>query len=380
MIIFEPNKRMNRLTMYNWQLKDWRQFQFHEAEFTGIALQFMALAGESRGSIQSLSGSNKDESVINLLVQEALKTSAIEGEFLSRVDLVSSIRKNLGYTTPAHRVKDKRAEGIATLLVKARQDFDSDLTETQLFEWHRLLMLGNKNINTGKYRSHAEPMQVVSGAIGKEIIHFEAPPSARVPAEMQQFFEWFNKTKPGSKQPIHNLLIRASIAHLYFETLHPFEDGNGRIGRVIAEKALAQGLRLPILMSLSTAIEADKKLYYAALKQAQRTNDLTEWIHYFSETILKAQQDFISAVNFTVKKTVFFDKYRSQLNEAQLKVINRMLEDGKAAFVGGMNAQKYQSITQVSKATATRHLQDLVEKGVFISEKGGRSTNYQVNL
>lgn len=379
MIIFEPNKRINRLIMYNWQLKDWRQFQFTEVEFTEIALEFMALAGESQGSFHSLSGSNKDASITNLLIQEALKTSAIEGEFLSRVDLVSSIRKNLGYTTPAQKVKDQRAEGIATLLVKAREDFDSDLTETQLFEWHKLLMQGSRKVKTGKYRSHSEPMQVISGAIGKEVIHFEAPPSARVPAEMQLFFEWFNITKPGGKQPIHNLLIRASIAHLYFETIHPFEDGNGRIGRIIAEKTLAQGLKRPILMSLSTAIEADKKLYYAALKQAQRCNDLTEWIHYFSETILKAQQGFISTVNFTVKKTIFFDKYRLQLNEAQLKVINRMLQDGEE-FVGGMNAKKYQSITHVSKATATRHLQDLVEKGVFVSQKGGRSTNYQINL
>jgi Fic family protein len=366
--------------MYNWQLKDWRKFQFDETEFTALSLSFMALAGESHGYIQTLSGNDQAESILTLLVKEAIKTSAIEGEFLSRVDLISSIRKNLGYVTPGYRIKDKRTEGIAMLLVKTREDFKDDLTETQLFEWHKLLMLGNNAIDVGQYRSHAEPMQVVSGAIGKEVIHFEAPPSTQVPLEMKLFFEWFNKTRPDGKQPMHNLLIRASIAHVYFETIHPFEDGNGRIGRVIAEKVLAQGLKRPILMSLSTAIEADKKSYYAALKQAQRTNDLTEWIHYFSQTILKAQQEFLNTINFTLKKTVFFDKYQSQLNEAQLKVINRMLEDGEEEFMGGMNAKKYQSITQVSKATATRHLQDLVEKGILLSQKGGRSTNYQVNL
>lgn len=366
--------------MYNWQEKDWRQFRFIENEFTEIALSFVALAGESQGHIQSQSNNNQAQSILTLLVNEAIKTSAIEGEFLSRNDLVSSIRKNLGYATPGYRIKDKRAEGIAALLVKAREDFDNDLSETQLFEWHKLLMLGNNAISIGQYRSHSEPMQVISGASGKEIIHFEAPPSAQVPAEMQAFFEWFNETKPGGKQPIPNLLIRAAIAHLYFETIHPFEDGNGRIGRIIAEKVLAQGLKRPILMSLSSAIEADKKSYYAALKQAQQTNDLTDWIHYFSETILKAQQDFIRTINFTLKKTIFFDKYQSRLNASQLKVINRMLEDGKEEFTGGMNAKKYQSITQVSKATATRHLQDLVEKGILVSNKGGRSTNYQVNL
>jgi len=366
--------------MYNWEQKDWRQFQYNEIEFTEIALNFTVLAGESQGYIQSLSGSEQVETVLSVLVKEAIKTSAIEGEFLSRIDLVSSIRKNLGYTTPSYRIKDKRAEGIAILLVKARKNAESDLTEKQLFEWHKLLMMGNNAINSGQYRSHSEPMQVISGAIGREIIYFEAPPSAQVPAEMQTFFKWFNETKLGGKLSIPNLLIRAAIAHLYFETIHPFEDGNGRVGRIIAEKALAQGLKRPILMSLSTAIEADKKAYYSALKNAQRTNDLTDWIHYFSETILKAQQDFIVTINFLVKKTTFFDKYQSQLNKAQNKVINRMLEDGETVFLGGMNAKKYQSITQVSKATATRHLQDLVDKGILISNKGGRSTNYQVNI
>jgi Fic family protein len=201
-------------------------------------------------------------------------------------------------------------------LVKARENSDSDLTEMQLLEWHKLLMMGNNAINSGQYRSHAEPMQVISGAIGKEIIHFEAPPSASVPAEMQTFFKWFNETKPDGKRAISNLLIRAAIAHLYFETIHPFEDGNGRIGRIIAEKTLSQGLKRPILMSLSTAIDADKKSYYGALKKAKRTNDLTEWIHYFSETILKAQQDFIATINFLLKKTIFFDTYKTQLSEA----------------------------------------------------------------
>lgn len=366
--------------MYNWEQADWRQFQYNENEFTAIALSFMALAGESKGYLQSLSGNEQTESVIELLVKEAIKTSAIEGEFLSRIDLVSSIRKKLGYSTPSHRIKDKRAEGIAGLLVKVREYFHCDLDEEQLFDWHRLLMSGNNTINVGQYRSHTEPMQVISGAVGREIVHFEAPPSARVPLEMQAFLDWFNATKPGGELAIPNLLIRAAVAHVYFETIHPFEDGNGRIGRVIAEKVLAQGLGRPILMSLSTAIEADKKGYYAALKQAQRTNDLTAWIHYFAQTIVKAQQDFIETISFIIRKTAFFDKYQSHLNEAQRKVINRMLEEGEEAFEGGMNARKYQSITQVSKATATRHLQDLVQKGILISQKGGRSTNYQVNL
>lgn len=366
--------------MYNWQQNDWLHFRYEETAFTEIALSFVELAGQSLGYLNGLPSDEQEESIVTILVKEAIKTSSIEGELISRIDLISSIRKNLGYTTPAHHIKDKRSEGIATLLVKARESFDADLSEEILFEWHRSLLLGNTNINVGQYRSHSEPMQVISGSIGKEEVHFEAPPSAQVPAEMQAFFKWFNVTKPNGPSPISNLLIRAAIAHLYFETIHPFEDGNGRIGRVIAEKVLAQGLKRPILMSLSTTIEADKKAYYTALKQAQRTNDLTAWIHYFSKTILKAQEEFIETIDFLLKKTIFFDRHQAQLNDAQRKVINRMLEEGEGNFKGGMNAQKYQSISKVSKATATRHLQDLVEKGILIPQKGGRSTHYQINL
>lgn len=366
--------------LYNWQQEDWRQFRFNEADFTQMALDFMANAGQSFGFQSGLSSDQQRESLITILVKEAIKTSAIEGEMISREDLISSIRHNLGHETPSRRIRDKRSEGIANLLFKSRENFDADLTEAELFEWHKQLMLGNFRIEVGAYRHHDEPMQVISGAVGKEIVHFEAPPSAQVPAEMQFFIEWFNATKPGGKRPIHNLLVRAAIAHVYFESIHPFEDGNGRIGRVIAEKVLSQGLKKPILMSLSSAIEANKKDYYNALKLASRTNDLTEWIQYFSKTILEAQADFAKTIDFSIKKAAFFDKNKAQLTEAQLKVVSRMLEEGEGGFEGGMNARKYQAIAQVSKPTATRHLQDLVEKGVLIATGGGRSTNYQVNL
>lgn len=366
--------------MYNWQQKNWPQFEYKETDFTEIALAFVAMAGQSLGYWQTLSGTEQAESVIALLVNEAIKTSSIEGEFISRIDLISSIRKNLGYPTPSDFIRDKRSEGIAALLVKARENFAADLTEAVLFDWHTLLMAGHRGIQVGQYRSHTEPMQVISGTVGHEQVHFEAPPSTRVSAEMDAFFSWFNRTKPGGLSPIPNLLIRAAIAHLYFETIHPFEDGNGRIGRVIAEKALAQGVNRPMLMSLSTRIEADKRRYYEALKKAQRNSDVTDWINYFSETVLQAQQEFITAVDFSVKKAKFFDRYNNLLNESQRKVLGRMLAVGEATFQGGMNARKYQSISGVSKATATRHLQDLVEKNILQQQKGGRSTNYQINL
>ena len=366
--------------VYNWQQKDWRVFQYDEKAFSSRALEFMEMSGQSLGYLKGLSDNDQEESIVTLLVKEAIKTSAIEGEIISRIDVISSIRKNLGYNTPTHNIKDKRSEGIAILLVKSRESFNTDLTEDMLFDWHKLLMLGNYTINIGQWRTHLEPMQVISGTIGKEKIHFEAPPSAQVSGEMKAFIQWFNATQPEGNTPIENPIIRSAIAHLYFETIHPFEDGNGRIGRVIAEKALAQGLKRPILMSLSTAIEAEKKAYYDALQKAQRANEINDWIHYWNNMILEAQKDFTQSINFLLKKTAFFDTNKTLLSEHQLKVISRMLDEGQVGFVGGMNARKYQSISHTSKSTATRHLQDLVEKGILIAIGGGRSTNYQVNL
>ena len=223
-------------------------------------------------------------------------------------------------------------------------------------------------------------MQVVSGAIGKEKIHFEAPPSSRVPDEMNRFLQWFNDTAPGGTTEIKKAAIRSAIAHLYFETIHPFEDGNGRIGRAIAEKALAQTIGHPMLLSLSRAIEADKQAYYNALEQAQKNNEITPWIEYFIAVILQAQKQARELIDFILKKSRFFDRFKDTLNDRQAKVIKRMLEAGPEGFAGGMSANKYISITKASKATATRDLQQLFEWEVLLVEGGGRSTHYKLNI
>jgi len=367
--------------MYNWQLKDWRNFEYNPSLFEEMALEFYDLAGQSNGKIETLTTEEQKESLLTILVKEALQTSAIEGEMISRVDLISSIKKNLGYQIPDKTIKDKRSVGIAQLLVQSREEYEKDLTTQILFGWHKTLMMGSLGIiHVGKWRAHTEPMQVVSGAFGREIVHFEAPPSLQVPEEMKLFIQWFNATKPQGKTPIRNPIVRSAIAHLYFETIHPFEDGNGRIGRVIAEKALSQNLKRPVLLSLSTTIEASRQQYYNALKQAQKSNHLNEWIAYFGKVILDAQKSFLELLTYSIKKTKFFDKVTKLLSEKQLKVIARMLEEGENSFVGGMSAKKYQAITKASKATATRDLTDMVQKHVLISKGGGRSTNYQVNI
>ena len=366
--------------MYNWQQKDWTFFAYDADRFHAMASRFQEASGQSVGILKSLSQAEQDTSIVTLLVKDAIKTSAIEGEMISRTDVISSIKKNLGFSTPSVIIKDKRSEGIAELLVKSREEFSKDLTEEMLFDWHRLLMRGNYRVAVGSWRSHAEPMQVISGAIGREQVHFEAPPSVDVPAQMSRFIDWFNASTLNSASPHNNLIIRSAIAHLYFESIHPFEDGNGRIGRVIAEKSLARVLKRPLLMSLSATIEADRNAYYEALKKAQRSNEINDWIQYFGEILLQSQQDFVQNVEFSLKKARFFDAHKTTLNERQAKVIARMLDEEEGGFVGGMNARKYQAISKTSKATATRDLQDLLENQILISKGGGRSTNYQVNL
>ena len=327
-----------------------------------------------------LSVETRQDILVDVLVREAMKTSAIEGEFISRQDIISSIKWNLGFTSDTQRVNDKRSEGMAELLVLSRTTFDQALSETVLFQWHSLLLKGAQNVEIGRWRTHTGPMQVVSGALGKEKIYFEAPPSTRVPTEMARFITWFNATAPKQSGMIADPLIRASIAHLYFESIHPFEDGNGRIGRVIAEKALAQGVGQPVFLSLSGTIENSRKAYYEALQNGQRSNDVTDWLLYFSDVILASQDDFLATLRFVLQKARFFDTHKINLNERQRKVIARMFAEGTDGFEGGMNARKYVGISKASKATATRDLQELVDKQVITPVGGGRSRRYQLKF
>jgi Fic family protein len=365
---------------YSWQHPDWPEFRYSLEGLEDILFDFAERTGRVSGLLAGLSADTQVEAIIDLMVSEAIKTSEIEGEYLSRQDVMSSIRNNLGLGWKSEPVYDMRAQGAAELMVDVRNSFAEKLTADKLFSWHRMLMKGSKGITIGEWRSHEEPMQVVSGPMGRERIHFEAPPSAQVAEEMARFIKWFNQTGPGEKHEIKRAELRSAIAHLYFETIHPFEDGNGRIGRAIAEKALSQGIGRPVLLSLSRAIEADKKAYYEALQMAQRSIEITPWLSYFLHMTLEAQIEAEKLIDFTLKKAKFFDRFENQLNERQLKVVRRILEEGPNGFEGGMNARKYVSIATTSKATATRDLQDLAEKKIFIQTGGGRSTRYALNL
>ena len=364
---------------YNWQKSDWPHFHYDLSGIEDALFAFAEKTGRVGGLLKGLTADAQMETSIEMMVVEAIKTSAIEGELLSRKDVMSSIRNNLGLTSEAP-IGDKRAAGAAALMIDVRNSFGASLSEDMLFDWHRMVMQGHRHIAAGCWRTHVEPMQVVSGPIGHERVHFEAPPSSQVPEEMQRYIQWFNDTAPGGKHEIRKAAVRSAIAHLYFESIHPLEDGNGRIGRALSEKALSQGLGRPAVLSLSRVIEARRKEYYDALKEGQQSNEITSWVTWFIDMAIAAQIQAEEQIDFTLKKTRLFDRFRDQLNERQLQILRRMLDEGLKGFDGGMSANKYMSITGASKATATRDLQDLADKGIFVPTGGGRSTHYTIKL
>jgi Fic family protein len=381
LLYFEAIIKYNRLMRYHWQLPDWPNFIYELTAATEKNLFALAeRMGRVSGLLEGLDDAAKTETVIDMMVSEAVKTSEIEGEYISRKDVKSSIRNNLGLSAPREPVHDKRAEGAAALMVLVRDSYAEPLSEAMLFTWHKMLMMGDRRIQKGTWRTHEEPMQVVSGVIGKQKVHYEAPPSGRVPQEMAAFIKWFNDTAPGVKDEPDKPSVRAALAHVYFESIHPFEDGNGRIGRAISEKALSQGAGRPVLLSLSASIEAKRNAYYDALNAAQHTLDASDWIGYFVQTCLDAQLQAEQKINLTLKKAKLFDRFQDQMNERQLKAIHRMLEEEPEGFKGGMSAKKYMAITKASRATATRDLQDLADKKVLVQEGAGRSVRYWVNL
>lgn len=365
---------------YNWQLSDWRKFTYSLKAIDDILYTFIEKAGHLKGLLQAMPQASQEEAIIEVLVAEALKTSEIENEYLSREDVTSSIRHNLGLYEPKKEVRDQRAKGIGKLMTEVRKTYNEPLTEQTLKDWHKFLFLKQNHITVGDWRSGSLPMQVVSGRQDKPTVHFEAPPSSDVPNEMEHFIQWFNNTAPNGKHPIKYPPVRSAIAHIYFETIHPFEDGNGRIGRAIADKALSQSVGYPLLLSLSATIENNKKAYYNALEHGQKSNEITPWINYFIQVIINAQKEAETLIEFTLKKVRFFDTYKHQLNERQLKSINRMFQEGPKGFEGGMTAKKHMGIAKTSKATATRDLQALEKMGALVVKGSGRSTRYDLNL
>jgi Fic family protein len=369
------------LMTWNWQQKDWPGFSYSKAALDELEAKFLRRSGIIAGAYKHVGDEDKHSLVVDLLSDEALKTSQIEGEFLNRDSVRSSIRRHFGLDRDNKKIP-LAERGIADMMIDLHRDFAAPLTHEILFAWHRMVTSGRDDLtDVGRYRTNKDddPMQVVSGPVHRRKVHFEAPPSGALPKEMDRFIKWFNKTAPDGATPLP-ALARAGIAHLYFVSIHPFEDGNGRIGRGLVEKALAQSLGQPALIALSHVIEMHRKNYYGMLEKSNKRNEITGWLIYFAATVLDAQDYTQAAIDFLIGKTKLYDKVRGQLNERQEKALARMFREGPEGFKGGLSAEKYIAITEASRATATRDLHELVEMDVLTRTGERKSTRYWLKV
>ena len=364
---------------WNWQIKDWPDFRYDASTIAPFEESFLLSSGEILGAVHHISPSERDQLRIDLLSDEAMKTSAIEGEMLDRLSVQSSLRRQLGLEPDSYPAKP-REQGIAEMMVDVYSTYADPLTQETLFRWHEMLLSHDGRLETiGAYRQHEDAMQIVSGRHDRPTVHFEAPPSDHVPDEMERYVDWFNGTAPDAANALP-ALTRAGLCHLYFESIHPFEDGNGRLGRALAEKSLAQNIGQPSLIALAFTIERDRKAYYDQLERHQKTLDVTPWLEWFAETVLTAQRVTLERVGFFIAKAHFYDRHRAQLNDRQTKAIERMFREGPDGFEGGLSAENYLSITGTSRATATRDLQELVDMGALSRTGERRYTRYWLNL
>lgn len=364
---------------WNWTQTGWPGFTYDMAALDALERRFLLASGEVLGAVRHVGQGDRQRLQIELLSEEAMRTSAIEGEVLDRLSVQSSLRRHLGLAPDTYPVKP-REQGVSALLVDVYSTFEAALAHQTLFKWHGMLLAHDRSLQVvGGYRTHTEAMQIVSGHVGRPTVHFEAPPSVSVPEEMDALVTWFNRTAPNGPTPLP-ALIRAGIGHLWFESVHPFEDGNGRLGRALAEKSLAQSIGQPSLVALSYTIERDRKAYYDQLEAHQKTPEITPWLLWFAETVLKAQAVTLERVAFFIAKAQFYDRHRAALNERQAKVIERMFREGPSGFTGGLSAENYLSISGTSRATATRDLHDLVGTGALTRTGERRHTRYWLKL
>jgi Fic family protein len=365
--------------LWNWQRSDWPVFGYDTALLRVAEERFLTSAGVIVGSMHHLDGDAQQGIIIELIAQEMVDSSAIEGEVLDRASLQSSLARQLGFATDKRRTSPAEA-GAAELMADLYRHYAEPLSERQLFDWHIMLMNGRHDLSdVGAYRTHADAMQIVSGALHAPRVHFEAPPSDQVPAEMATFIAWFNDSAPQGHCPLP-AITRAAIAHLWFETIHPFEDGNGRLGRAIAEKALAQSLAAPTLTALAATINRHRKAYYAQLQQASRTNQIEAWLSWFAQIVLEAQARTIDIIRFLIEKTRLFDRLRGKINGRQEKALVRMMAEGPDGFAGGLSARNYRTITDATSATATRDLAELVELGALERTGERRYARYHLPI
>lgn len=367
--------------LWIWQQENWTDFRWDEQQISPKLRQCWKLLGELLGSTQ---GQVLDpQSSLNVLLENILSSSAIEGENLNAFSLRSSLAKRLGVTLENPYPTTDRSEGVSDIMLDALENWQQELTLERLLQWHQWLfpeksVLGR--ISVGQLRGN-EPMQVVSGRLDRPKVHFEAPPRSDLEKELTHFLTWFNQSR---HQPLLDPLLRAGICHLWLLTLHPFDDGNGRITRALTDLALAQADQQTVrLYAISTVILQKRNAYYGILEQTQKgTSDITAWLDWFLDVLQQTLQQSLAKIHRTLAKSRFWQLHaQDELLDAQKKVLNRLLDGGETGFENGINASQYQKVAKVSKATATRHLTELVEKGLLQkTAAGGRSTRYVVCL
>jgi len=369
----------DRNTRWIWQHPKWPTFIWNVAALSPALSRARRVQGELAGVARLLDAKLDLSAQLEVLTLEGLTTSAIEGETLDPNALRNSIARRLGLPTAGLPRPSRSVDGLVEVLLDATQAFREPLTLKRLNAWQAALFptgrSGIHEIRVGALRGK-EPMRIVSGPIGRERVHYEAPPHDRLDREMRVFLDWFNAPPAGL-----DTLLRAGLAHAWFEIIHPFEDGNGRVGRAILDMALAQDeQRSTRLYSLSARFMDQREAYYEALERTSSGDlDVTPWLSWFLEQVQAATRSSESLVHSVLKKARFWMQHaQSELNERQLKALNRLLDAEPGGFVGGLTNKKYASLTRASPATAQRDLADLVEKGCLIAVGGGRSARYEL--
>lgn len=364
--------------IYIWQQEDWPRFGWDDARLSYQLGRVRSLQGKLVGKMSALGFDLKNSAMLDALTADVTKSSEIEGEILDAAQVRSSVARHLGIEIEGLPQADRYVDGVVQVMIDATQNYKQPLTAERLFDWRAALFptgrSGAHRITVADWRQGSEPMQVVSGAMGKEKIHYQAPASEDVPRQMSAFLTWAN-----DHQKI-DAVLKAAIAHLWFVTIHPFDDGNGRISRTITDLFLARADEMPHrFYSMSSEIRKQRKAYYAILEKTQKGGlDITDWMEWFLHCLEAALLDTEKSIGRILQKAAFWDKHRSvSMNERQTKLVN-LLWDG---FDGKLTSSKWAKIAKCSADTALRDIQDLIAKHVLRkTDEGGRSTNYELDV
>jgi Fic family protein len=362
------------MAKYIYQYKNWTDFTWNYSKIAVILGEVRNLQGKLSGTMNALGFSLKSEAMLETLTLDIMKSSEIEGEKLNRKQVRSSIARRLGLETGGLEFIDRNIEGIVEMLLDATQNYTGNLSEDRLFGWHSALFPSGRSgmykIEVGKYRTGE--MQVVSGAMGQEKVHYEAVEARDIKTEMDKFICWINE------KPKTDSVIKSAIAHLWFVTIHPFDDGNGRIARAISDMLLARSDGSPQrFYSMSNQILKERRKYYSALEKAQHSNsDITLWLSWFLNCLKDSLLNTEITLKSVFRKADFWRMHKNtQLNERQKFIVNKLLDN----FYGKLTSSKWAKMTKISSDTALRDIKDLMEKGILKQDKaGGRNTNYEL--